>query len=75
MLELLLVWNRTAVDCANCFRYTGTYPTDCHLYGHEELRQYTYCNKYCSKRHRLRRLCNYSFYICYPFITFYLVFT
>jgi len=45
MLQLLLVWNKTAVDRANCCRYMGTYPADGHLYGHGKLRQYTYCDK------------------------------
>jgi len=49
VLQLLLVLNTTALDRTNCFRYTGTCPADCHLYGHGELRQYTYCDKYCSK--------------------------
>ena len=49
VLQLLLVLNMTALDRTNFFRYTETCPGDCHFYGHGELRQYTYCDKYRSK--------------------------
>ena len=56
ILRLLLIFNMTTADRTNCFQYTGKCPADWHLYGHEELRQYTYCHKCCSKGHGLQKL-------------------
>jgi len=55
----------TAADRSKCYRYAGTCPADRHLYGRGNFVTVPYCDIYCSERHRLRRFCNYLFYILY----------